>query len=204
MSRPPAPNRDSGSMAPASVYVIVSRSGLTCRPCSTTSSPVFTIAVISAAGTTSTMPRSIRAAPTPPANAASTGAGYCARPPSPEHARGGTPRDHGRCDRRALLAAVPQLLDAEDVAFDELEHAFEDGDREHFVADLKRGPTRSTENLPIFSALASPPSPAGRGEVAPLHHRGLSGTLARVDRARVEDLLARAVSEQVQGLPRLA
>jgi len=29
------------------------------------------------------------------------------------------------------------LLDAEDVAFDELEHAYEDGDREHFVADLQ-------------------------------------------------------------------
>jgi len=29
------------------------------------------------------------------------------------------------------------LLDAEDVAFDKLEHAYEDGDREHFVADLE-------------------------------------------------------------------
>src|SRR5207247_4871172 len=28
------------------------------------------------------------------------------------------------------------LLDEEDAAFDELEHAFEDGDREHFTADL--------------------------------------------------------------------
>ena len=28
------------------------------------------------------------------------------------------------------------LLDAEDAAFDELEHAFEDGDREHFLSDL--------------------------------------------------------------------
>lgn len=28
------------------------------------------------------------------------------------------------------------LLDAEDAAFDELEHAFEDGDRAHFEADL--------------------------------------------------------------------
>ncbi len=28
------------------------------------------------------------------------------------------------------------LLDAEDAAFDELEHAFEDGDREHFELDL--------------------------------------------------------------------
>lgn len=29
------------------------------------------------------------------------------------------------------------LLDAEDAAFDELEHAYEDGDREHFLADLR-------------------------------------------------------------------
>jgi hypothetical protein len=29
-----------------------------------------------------------------------------------------------------------QLLDAEDAAFDELEHAYEDGDRAHFESDL--------------------------------------------------------------------
>jgi uncharacterized NAD(P)/FAD-binding protein YdhS len=29
------------------------------------------------------------------------------------------------------------LLDAEDAAFDELEHAYEDGDREHFLIDLR-------------------------------------------------------------------
>jgi hypothetical protein len=29
-----------------------------------------------------------------------------------------------------------QLLDAEDTAFDELEHAYEDGDRNHFEHDL--------------------------------------------------------------------
>ena len=29
-----------------------------------------------------------------------------------------------------------ELLDAEDNAFDELEHAYEDGDREHFETDL--------------------------------------------------------------------
>ena len=29
-----------------------------------------------------------------------------------------------------------ELLDAEDTAFDELEHAYEDGDREHFLVDL--------------------------------------------------------------------
>ena len=29
-----------------------------------------------------------------------------------------------------------ELLDAEDAAFDELEHAYEDGDRAHFEKDL--------------------------------------------------------------------
>ena len=36
-----------------------------------------------------------------------------------------------------FLAKYRALLDAEDVAFDELEHAFEEGDRAHFEADLK-------------------------------------------------------------------
>ncbi len=35
-----------------------------------------------------------------------------------------------------FLARYRALLDAEDEAFDELEHAFEEGDREHFQADL--------------------------------------------------------------------
>ena len=35
-----------------------------------------------------------------------------------------------------FLARYRALLDAEDAAFDELEHAFEDGDREHFLSDL--------------------------------------------------------------------
>jgi hypothetical protein len=35
-----------------------------------------------------------------------------------------------------FLARYRALLDAEDAAFDELEHAFEDGDRAHFEADL--------------------------------------------------------------------
>jgi len=35
-----------------------------------------------------------------------------------------------------FLARYRQLLDAEDAAFDELEHAFEDGDREHYESDL--------------------------------------------------------------------
>lgn len=35
-----------------------------------------------------------------------------------------------------FLTRYRALLDAEDAAFDELEHAFEDGDRVHFDADL--------------------------------------------------------------------
>jgi hypothetical protein len=35
-----------------------------------------------------------------------------------------------------MLQRYRQLLDQEDSAFDELEHAYEDGDRDHFEADL--------------------------------------------------------------------
>ena len=35
-----------------------------------------------------------------------------------------------------FLSRYRALLDAEDAAFDELEHAYEDGDRAHFLADL--------------------------------------------------------------------
>lgn len=35
-----------------------------------------------------------------------------------------------------FLRRYRELLDAEERAFDGLEHAFEDGDREHFVLDL--------------------------------------------------------------------
>ena len=35
-----------------------------------------------------------------------------------------------------FLTRYRTLLDAEDEAFDELEHAFEEGDRQHFEADL--------------------------------------------------------------------
>ena len=35
-----------------------------------------------------------------------------------------------------FLVRYRELLDAEDAAFDELEHAYEDGDRVHFDKDL--------------------------------------------------------------------
>ena len=43
------------------------------------------------------------------------------------------------------------LLDAEDSAFDELEHAYEDGDREHFLVDLGEW-ERSVERRQTFLA----------------------------------------------------
>lgn len=36
-----------------------------------------------------------------------------------------------------FLRRYRELLDAEDAAFDELEHAVEDGDRAHYEADLE-------------------------------------------------------------------
>ncbi len=36
----------------------------------------------------------------------------------------------------AFMRRYRELLDAEDNAFDELEHAYEDGDRDHFSSDL--------------------------------------------------------------------
>jgi hypothetical protein len=35
-----------------------------------------------------------------------------------------------------FLRRYRELLDAEDAAFDELEHAYEEGDRRHFEADV--------------------------------------------------------------------
>jgi hypothetical protein len=37
-----------------------------------------------------------------------------------------------------FLSKYRQLLDAEDSAFDELEHAYEDGDRAHFEVDFSQ------------------------------------------------------------------
>ena len=36
-----------------------------------------------------------------------------------------------------FLRRYREMLDAEDAAFDELEHAFEEGDRAHFEADMR-------------------------------------------------------------------
>jgi hypothetical protein len=36
----------------------------------------------------------------------------------------------------SFMRRYRELLDAEDTAFDELQHAYEEGDREHFEADF--------------------------------------------------------------------
>jgi hypothetical protein len=43
--------------------------------------------------------------------------------------------DNGVVDE-GFLRRYRELLDAEEAAFDELEHAIEDGDRQHFETDL--------------------------------------------------------------------
>ena len=50
--------------------------------------------------------------------------------------RGGSPMPNGVIDEH-FLRRYREMLDAEDAAFDELEHAFEDGDRAHFEADMR-------------------------------------------------------------------
>ncbi len=52
--------------------------------------------------------------------------------PESHYAAGGG--SHGVDDH--FFRRYRELLDAEDNAFDELEHAYEDGDRAHFIADL--------------------------------------------------------------------
>ena len=53
-----------------------------------------------------------------------------------------------------------QLLDAEDCAFDELEHAYEDGDRAHFELDLAawHGALERRHSYLERSGVAPPPS----------------------------------------------
>src|SRR5205807_358091 len=52
----------------------------------------------------------------------------------PSH--GGLPMPLEEVVTEHFLARYRALLDAEDCAFDELEHAYEDGDRDHFSMDL--------------------------------------------------------------------
>ena len=55
-----------------------------------------------------------------------------------------------------FLSRYRALLDAEDSAFDELEHAYEDGDREHFLTDLAMW-EQSVERRQAFLARSGVP-----------------------------------------------
>ena len=52
-----------------------------------------------------------------------------------------------------FLAKYRALLDAEDCAFDELEHAYEEGDRAHFEADLRAWQEAIERKLAYLSRL---------------------------------------------------
>src|SRR3954454_21933309 len=67
---PSRPHPRGPSWTPASVYITESRSGQMRRPCSVTSSPVLTTAVISSSGHAARTPRRNRAPPMPPARTA--------------------------------------------------------------------------------------------------------------------------------------
>ncbi len=55
-----------------------------------------------------------------------------------------------------FLTRYRALLDAEDTAFDELEHAYEDGDREHFLADLDTWTTSIERRLAFLTRAGVP------------------------------------------------
>lgn len=52
-----------------------------------------------------------------------------------------------------VLQRYRELLDSEDAAFDELEHAYEDGDRDHFEADLNHWEQAAQRRLAFLKRL---------------------------------------------------
>jgi len=59
------------------------------------------------------------------------------------------------------LRRYRELLDAEDAAFDDLEHAYEEGDRAHFEADLDAWRHALTQKLTFLARIGiEVPSPA--------------------------------------------
>ena len=52
-----------------------------------------------------------------------------------------------------FLTKYRTLLDAEDIAFDELEHAYEEGDRAHFEQDLEAWRTAIEKKLAYLQRL---------------------------------------------------
>lgn len=63
------------------------------------------------------------------------------------------------CDE-AFLRKYRELLDAEDAAFDELEHAYEEGDRSHFELDLGVWKTSVERRLAFLERHGLAPIPA--------------------------------------------
>lgn len=60
-----------------------------------------------------------------------------------------------------FLRRYRELLDAEEEAFDELEHAFEDGDREHFELDLAQLQRAIDAKQAFLERRGLPVSPTG-------------------------------------------
>jgi hypothetical protein len=59
-----------------------------------------------------------------------------------------------------FLARYRALLDAEGAAFDELEHAYEDGDREQFAADLEAWREAMARKVAFLERSGFPVQPA--------------------------------------------
>jgi hypothetical protein len=60
----------------------------------------------------------------------------------------------------AFMRKYRELLDAEDTAFDELEHAYEEGDRSHFEVDLDAWKTSVGRRLAFLERHSIAPLPA--------------------------------------------
>jgi hypothetical protein len=55
-----------------------------------------------------------------------------------------------------MLQHYRELLDEEDAAFDALEHAYEEGDRTHFDADLEHWATAAQRRLAYLRKIGIP------------------------------------------------
>ena len=83
-----------------------------------------------------------------------------------------------------FLARYRAMLDAEDAAFDELEHAFEDGDRGATVRVLKEQPHRLLRGVGRGGAVAEPVAEHHRRRGTVLDDReGVSADGLLTDRA---------------------
>lgn len=64
-----------------------------------------------------------------------------------------------------FLGRYRALLDAEDMAFDELEHAYEEGDRTAFEADLKVWRTAISRRMSFLEQVGLHTAPMPRQQV---------------------------------------